>query len=74
MATPKGTEGLAGEAGVHVELAEPAAFVSAVRRLASDPVRAARMGAAAQRLVAERYDWQVIRKGWQAIFSRLGAG
>jgi len=74
VATPKGAEGLAGEAGVHVELAEPAEFASAVRRLASDPARAARMGAAARKLAAERYDWRVIRTGWQAVWSRLVAG
>lgn len=73
VATPKGAEGLAGEAGVHVELAEPAAFASAVRRLAGDSARAARMGAEARKLAAERYDWRVIRTGWQAVWSRLGA-
>ena len=54
VATPKGAEGLTGEVGVHFELAEPTAFVSAVRRLAGDPVRASRMGAEARRLASER--------------------
>ncbi len=72
VSTPKGAEGISGVPGEHFALAEAADFAAAIRRLSADAAAARRMGEAGHRLVEERYDWRVVRAGWQRVLSGFG--
>ncbi len=70
LATPKGAEGIDGVSGEHFMLAEAGEFPAAIRRLTADPAAARRMGDIGRRLVAERYDWAVIRERWRRVLDQ----
>lgn len=61
VSTTVGAEGLPLEPGTHVLVGDTTeAFADAVVRLVRDPGLRATLGAAAHRLVAERYDWSAV--------------
>ena len=70
VSTAKGAEGIEAVPGKHLVLAEAEGFADAVVRLAGAPSEAQAIGEAGRRLVAERYDWSAIRKGWQDVLGR----
>jgi glycosyltransferase involved in cell wall biosynthesis len=58
VSTAVGAEGLPGEPGRHLLIAnEPAAFAAAVVTLLRDPARRAAMAAAGRDFVVRRFDW-----------------
>ena len=72
VATTVGSEGVDALHGTHVLIADsPAAFVDACAELLADPTRAARIAAAARRLVETRYSHA---EGVRAIRAALAAG
>ncbi|WP_298818598.1 glycosyltransferase family 4 protein [Chloroflexus sp.] len=61
VSTSKGAEGLRLEDGKHLLIADtPIDFAGKVSRLLANPSLARQLGEAGQKVVAERYDWQVI--------------
>lgn len=74
ISTAKGAEGICGNPGEHLELAEMAWFADAVIKLAGDPKKAAQLGDAAKSLVENHYDWRVIGRGWPSVIVRLAGG
>jgi sugar transferase (PEP-CTERM/EpsH1 system associated) len=70
VVTPKALEGIDAVPGEHVVLAADApSIAAAVNDLFAAPQQAAALGAAARRLVEERYDWSKILAGLDAIFA-----
>ena len=70
VSTTIGAEGLAGQAGQHLEIADrPEEFIEAICRLFSDSSHAERVGAAGRRLFECEYTWPV---AWSALTLRLG--
>lgn len=72
VSTCLGAEGLAVQADEHLLLADPPArYAEAVIRLLENPSLRARLSAQGRRLVAERYDWRVIRPDWLALVAQV---
>lgn len=59
-------------AGLEVE-AEPAALAAALNRLLADSGARASMGAAARRLVRERFTWESVAARYETIYASLGS-
>lgn len=51
---------------------DPAAYSSALADLASDPRRRAAMGVSARRIATSRFDWRVIIREYERVWSSLG--
>jgi glycosyltransferase involved in cell wall biosynthesis len=72
VTTRVGIEGIDAIDGQQVLLADPpGAFTAAVLRLLADPAERRRLGAAARRLMEERYDWARCLAPLQAFYARL---
>jgi glycosyltransferase involved in cell wall biosynthesis len=72
IATSKGAEGLDAEPGRHLLVAdEPAEFAEAVVRLLRSPARRQSLVDEALKLVARRYDWQVVASQFLALIDRV---
>ena len=68
VSTPIGCEGIDAVDGEHLVVAELPEFTEAIARVLREPERAARMAAAARRLVEQHYDWTAIgRRAARAI-------
>jgi sugar transferase (PEP-CTERM/EpsH1 system associated) len=75
VSTTVGAEGLPVEDGEHLLLAdEPDVFARSVVRLFRDVERRRSLGAAARRLVAERYDWSAVAGELEEALVRFAAG
>jgi glycosyltransferase involved in cell wall biosynthesis len=73
VCTAKAAEGLAVEDGRHVRLAETAGeTVEAIRAVHADARASAALGAAARRLVEQRYDWRVHVPALLSVYASLG--
>jgi polysaccharide biosynthesis protein PslH len=71
VSTTLGAEGIAGEDGTHLLLAdEPADFAAAVLRLLDEPHTRAAMAAAGRELVEREYDWRAHGRRLQAVLHR----
>ena len=72
VSTTIGAEGIGATAGRDILIAdEPAAFAAAVDRVLRDPHLEGRLGAAARRLVEERYGWGAVAADLEAFLLRL---
>ena len=72
VTTSLGIEGIAAAPGREVQIADgPAATVTAVLRLLVNPVERRRLGAAARRLVEERYDWSRCLAPLETLYAGL---
>jgi glycosyltransferase involved in cell wall biosynthesis len=72
VSTTLGAEGIAGQHGTHLLLAdEPAAFAAAVVRLLDEPQTRAAMAAAGRSLVEREYDWRAHGRRLQAIIESV---
>lgn len=60
VSTAVGAEGIAGEHGRHLLIAEPGEMASAVTRLLDDPALATELAAEARRLARSTYDWAIV--------------
>jgi len=60
VSTPIGCEGIAGDDGRHLVIAERAQFAAAVAGLLVDPARGRVLAARAKLLAETRYDWSVV--------------
>jgi glycosyltransferase involved in cell wall biosynthesis len=75
VSTTIGAEGLPVTHGETIVIADsPAAFADAVVRLLRDPGERQRLGAAARRLVVERYDWSAVAGDFEAALARACLG
>lgn len=68
VSTPLGAEGLPVRDGVHLRLAERAAFVDATLALLDDPVARRRLGLAARRW-AEGRDWSAVGATYRRVYA-----
>lgn len=69
VSTSVGAEGLMFIDGQNGLLADtPAAFTSAVTRILTDAVLAAKLGAAGRRTVEEHYDWRKTYTAWDEVY------
>jgi glycosyltransferase involved in cell wall biosynthesis len=66
VATPKGAEGIACRDGEHLAMASGDTFAEAIRLLARDPAKAARLGSSGRALVEARHAWSSIQEKWRA--------
>lgn len=74
ISTTKGIEGLELEHERHVLIADGAeAFATATVRLLEQPALRARLAAEGRRLIAEKYDWQIIGRKFATLFAELPA-
>jgi len=72
VTTRVGIEGIDAIDGHQVLLADPpGAFTAAVLRLLADPAERRRLGAAARRLMEERYDWARCLAPLEALYAEL---
>ncbi len=72
VTTSLGIEGIAATPGREVQIADDsAATVTAVLRLLANPAERHRLGAAARRLVEERYDWSRCLAPLETLYSGL---
>lgn len=72
VSTSQGAEGIDVVSGTHLELADdPRDFAEAVLNLMSDPIRAARLGAAARELAQAEYSWDRAGAHLEALHRRL---
>jgi glycosyltransferase involved in cell wall biosynthesis len=72
VTTRVGIEGIDASDGHQVLLADPpGAFTAAVLRLLADPAERRRLGAAARRLMEERYDWARCLAPLEALYAEL---
>lgn len=69
VATTKAAEGLEARDDVHLRLAAPTDFATAILRLDETPAEARRLAEAGRALVVERYDWAPLRARWRAALS-----
>ena len=75
VSTTIGAEGLPVTHGDTIVIADsPAAFADAVVRLLRDPGERQRLGAAARRLVVDRYDWSAVAEDFEAALARACLG
>ncbi len=73
VSTSLGAEGIEAQSGRDLLLADgPEAFAAAVVRVLEDPALADRLGAAARRLVEERYGWPAAVRKLEAFYQSLG--
>lgn len=70
VATAKGAEGIACRDGEHLAITSGEGFAEAVRLLARDPEKAARLGSGGRALVAAHYAWSSSQEKWRG---RLGS-
>lgn len=72
VTTSLGAEGLGAVPGTHLLVADdPTEFAGACRLLLDDPGRAAALGTAGRRFVVERFDWDRIAEGHEAIYDHV---
>ncbi|MDE3053727.1 MAG: glycosyltransferase [Gemmatimonadota bacterium] len=73
---PSGVSGVSldGVTGITVSPGEPDALAAAINALLDDPARAARLGAAGRRRVAERYSLESMTERTLALYARVLAG
>lgn len=72
VTTRVGIEGIEATPGREVQIADdPAATVTAVLRLLANPAERRRLGAAARRLVEERYDWSRCLAPLETLYAGL---
>jgi glycosyltransferase involved in cell wall biosynthesis len=72
VTTRVGIEGIDAIDGQQVLLADPpGAFTTAVLRLLADPAERRRLGAAARRLMEERYDWARCLAPLEVLYAEL---
>ena len=72
VSTPKAAEGIDLVPGTEAELVPLESFAETILRLASDPARAAAMGAAGREKMRQAYTWESIRVQWRAELARFG--
>jgi len=69
VSTTIGAEGIATIDGENIRIADrPAAFAQATLALLHDPAQATQLAHAGRRWLEERYDWQHVYRGWDAIY------
>ncbi|MCW5891457.1 MAG: glycosyltransferase [bacterium] len=72
VTTTIGAEGLGAESWKHLAIADGGADVAgAAQRLLDDPALALRLGNAGRQLVQERFDWDAVAAGHDAIYERV---
>jgi sugar transferase (PEP-CTERM/EpsH1 system associated) len=72
VSTTVGAEGLPVRKGEHLLIADqPAAFANVTVALLRDPVRRQELGAAARKLVEERYSWAQVAKEFAQVLTRI---
>lgn len=70
VSTTLGAEGIAGQAGQHLLVADtPEAFTAAVLALLADPDRRKALGIHARRLVEQEYAWEAIVPRMNAVYA-----
>lgn len=72
VSTPKGAEGLAVENGRHLLIAEqPQAFAAAIMQLLDDEGLRRRLAENGRRLIAQKYDWDVVQPQLLALVETI---
>ena len=72
VATPKAAEGIDLAPGTDAELVPLDAMPDAILRLATDPARAAALGAAGRARMISSYTWESIRARWRTALAPYG--